>query len=78
MYTKKELLMFIVQMVSAFLELSNKKIMHLDLKPENILVSKSSSSLYKICDFGCAQIAVQSKLTKYKNEAFGTFNYLAP
>lgn len=77
-YTRKELLSFIVQMNSAFLELLEKKLMHLDLKPENILISQQTPNCYKICDFGCAQIAIQSKLTKYDNQLFGTFNYLAP
>jgi serine/threonine protein kinase len=52
--------------------------MHLDLKPENILISQTTPNCYKICDFGCSQIAIQSKLTKYDNQLFGTFNYLAP
>ena len=69
---------FIVQMNSAFLELLDKKLMHLDLKPENILISKTNPNYYKICDFGCAQIAIKSKMTKYNDSTFGTFNYLAP
>jgi hypothetical protein len=32
-YTRDELLSFIIQMNSAFLELLEKKMMHLDLKP---------------------------------------------
>lgn len=52
--------------------------MHLDLKPENILISSSNEGYYKICDFGCSQIAIKSKLSKYENQIFGTFNYLAP
>ena len=32
-FTEKELMSFIVQMNSAFLELLDKKLMHLDLKP---------------------------------------------
>lgn len=32
-FTEKELTSFIVQMNSAFLELLDKKLMHLDLKP---------------------------------------------
>lgn len=77
-FGRDELLSFIVQINSAFLELLDKKLMHLDLKPENILISKTNPNYYKICDFGCAQIAIQSKLTKYNNNTFGTFNYLAP
>lgn len=67
-----------VQIVSAFLQLSSKKVMHLDLKPENILISRTHNSYYKLCDFGCSQLAINSKLSKYTKQAFGTFNYLAP
>jgi serine/threonine protein kinase len=77
-YSKEELLSFTAQIDAAFLELLEKKLMHLDLKPENILIAAHSDNCYKICDFGCAQIAIQSKLTKYDNQTFGTFNYLAP
>jgi len=65
-------------MVSAFLELSSKNLMHLDLKPENILISHVSDDYYKICDFGCSQISTKSKINEYEKDDFGTFNYLAP
>jgi len=32
-YTNKQLISFLVQMVSAFLQLTKNKLMHLDLKP---------------------------------------------
>ena len=56
--------------------------MHLDLKPENILVAMEgelgSTGHYKICDFGCSEIAKFSRMSGYQKSAFGTFNYLAP
>lgn len=52
--------------------------MHLDLKPQNILLSNCTEDCYKICDFGCSQIALKSKFSKFNNNIFGTFNYLAP
>lgn len=74
--SKQELLLFIVQVVSAFLELEKFNVMHLDLKPENILVA--SDGYYKICDFGCSQLAEKSRITRYNNDIFGTHNYMAP
>jgi serine/threonine protein kinase len=50
--------------------------MHLDLKPENILFC--INGYYKICDFGCSQIAKASKMSGYESSTFGTFNYLPP
>lgn len=75
-FTQAELLSFILQMVSAFLELSRKGLMHLDLKPENIL--EITKGYYKICDFGCSQSSPKSILTHYSNNVFGTLNYLPP
>lgn len=75
-FSREELLSFIVQIVSAFLELSSKGLMHLDLKPENILIS--GSDYFKICDFGCSQSTPRSVLSHYNTNIFGTFNYLAP
>ena len=70
-------------MTSAFLALDQEKVMHLDLKPENILVTKEGNEEggqghYKVCDFGCAEIANFSKLSGYEKSCFGTLNYLAP
>ena len=56
-YTKMELKKFTSQMVSAFLELNRHNVMHLDLKPENILIANDAGNHFKICDFGCSQIA---------------------
>lgn len=63
-------------MCSAFLELDSKQMMHLDLKPENILIA--GPGYYKVCDFGCSQMATNSKFSRMDNQVFGTFNYLAP
>lgn len=51
--------------------------MHLDLKPQNILVDKQGES-YKICDFGCSQVSIEYLFSDYKNNVFGTMEYLAP
>ncbi len=72
------MLSFIVQMVSAFLDLDRKKLMHLDYKPENVLKAGKNGRYYKICDFGCAQISAISRMSGYEKSVFGTFNYLAP
>ena len=77
-YTEEELVSFIVQITSAFLELRDKKVMHLDFKPENVLIADKDGKHYKICDFGCSQIANISKISGYESNVFGTFNYLSP
>jgi serine/threonine protein kinase len=77
-YSEAELISFMTQIISAFLELENKKIMHLDLKPENILLADDDGKHYKICDFGCSQMSEISRLSGYETQVFGTFNYLAP
>ena len=77
-FTEEELISFMTQMVSAFLELERKKIMHLDFKPENVLFADTKGRYYKICDFGCAQMSNISRMSGYEKNAFGTFNYLAP
>lgn len=58
---------FMVQIVSAFLELDSSSVMHLDLKPENILIMSESSDIkhFVICDFGCSQKSVSAKFSKY-------------
>ena len=38
-YSEAELTSFMIQIVSAFLELEKNKIMHLDFKPENVLLA---------------------------------------
>ena len=77
-YSEAELTSFLIQIVSAFLELEKNKIMHLDFKPENVLLADDDGKHYKICDFGCSQISEISNLSGYENNVFGTFNYLAP
>lgn len=64
-YSKNDIVRFLVQIVSAFLELERKHVMHLDLKPENILLT--NDYYVKICDFGCSQLAPKSKFSKFSN-----------
>lgn len=77
-YSEEELAQFLVQMCSAFLSLRENNLIHLDFKPENILMVDKSGKFFKICDFGCAQISMYSRMSGYEKNAFGTFNYLAP
>ena len=55
-----------------------KKIVHRDIKPANLMVTGSGSKqLVTIMDFGLAQLADRSKLTRL-DETMGTVTYMSP
>jgi Tol biopolymer transport system component/predicted Ser/Thr protein kinase len=55
-----------------------KKIVHRDIKPANLMVTDSGSKrLVTIMDFGLAQLADRSKLTRL-DETMGTVTYMSP
>jgi serine/threonine protein kinase len=56
------LLLFLYQIVQGFIDLSEKKIMHLDLKPDNILIQRPNE--YLICDFGCSKVVQDLAVSK--------------
>ena len=55
-----------------------KKITHRDIKPANLMITGSGSKqLVTIMDFGLAQLADRSKLTRM-DETMGTVTYMSP
>ena len=55
-----------------------KKIVHRDIKPANLMITGSGSKqLVTIMDFGLAQLADRSKLTRL-DETMGTVTYMSP
>ncbi len=54
-----------------------KGIVHRDIKPDNVMLMKGSRGLLKIMDFGLAQLAGSSKLTR-GGSTLGTMSYMSP
>jgi Tol biopolymer transport system component/predicted Ser/Thr protein kinase len=52
-------------------------VVHRDIKPDNIMLLKGSRGLVKIMDFGLAQLAGSSKLTR-GGSTLGTMSYMSP
>ena len=52
-------------------------VVHRDIKPDNIMLLKGSRGLVKIMDFGLAQLAGSSKLTR-AGSTLGTMAYMSP
>ena len=52
-------------------------VVHRDMKPDNVMLVKGSRGLAKIMDFGLAQLAGTSKLTK-DGTTLGTMSYMSP
>ena len=52
-------------------------IVHRDMKPDNVMLLKGSCGLAKIMDFGLAQLAGASKLTR-EGTTLGTMSYMSP
>ena len=74
MYSEKELINILKQLVEALLFLKNKyNISHRDIKPQNILVF--DNGVYKLADFGEAK---EIKISKKLNTLRGTELYMSP
>ena len=54
-----------------------KGIVHRDIKPDNVMLMAGSRGLLKIMDFGPAQLAGSSKLTR-GGSTLGTMSYMSP
>ena len=54
-----------------------KGIVHRDIKPDNVMLMAGSRGLLKIMDFGLAQLAGSSKLTR-GGSTLGTMSYMSP
>jgi serine/threonine protein kinase/Tol biopolymer transport system component len=74
----KEALDIAIQVAQGLQAAHEKKIVHRDIKPANLMVSDSGSKqLVTIMDFGLAQLADRSKLTR-TDETMGTVTYMSP
>lgn len=69
----------VVRQVASVLDAAHQLgIVHRDLKPENVIVNDATSGQgVKVVDFGLAQIAGQSRLTR-PGVVFGTPHYMSP
>jgi serine/threonine-protein kinase len=71
----KEALAIAAQTAEGLEEAHRNEIVHRDIKPENLIVNKRDQ--VKIMDFGLAQLASRSKLTK-TGSTLGTIAYMSP
>jgi Tol biopolymer transport system component/predicted Ser/Thr protein kinase len=74
----KDALDIAIQTAQGLQAAHEKKIVHRDIKPANLMVTGSGSKqLVTIMDFGLAQLADRSKLTRM-DETMGTVTYMSP
>ena len=74
----KDALDIAIQTAQGLQAAHEKKIVHRDIKPANLMVTgEGSKQRVTIMDFGLAQLADRSKLTKH-DETMGTVAYMSP
>ena len=74
----KDALDIAIQTAQGLQAAHEKKIVHRDIKPANLMVTGSGSKQHvTIIDFGLAQLADRSKLTR-TDETMGTVTYMSP
>jgi serine/threonine protein kinase len=72
-----EALSIAIQMAEGLEAAHEKGIAHRDIKPDNVMLMKGSRGLVKLMDFGLAQLAESSKLTR-EGTTLGTPIYMSP
>ena len=72
-----EALSIAMQMAEGLEAAHEKGIVHRDIKPDNVMLMKGSRGLVKLMDFGLAQLAQSSKLTR-EGTTLGTPIYMSP
>ena len=72
-----EALSIAIQMADGLEAAHEKNVVHRDIKPDNVMLLAGSRGLVKIMDFGLAQLAGSSKLTR-EGTTLGTPTYMSP
>ena len=72
-----EALSIAIQMADGLEAAHEKGVVHRDIKPDNLMLMKGSRGLVKLMDFGLAQLAESSKLTR-EGTTLGTPIYMSP
>ena len=72
-----EALSIAIQMAEGLEAAHEKGVTHRDIKPDNVMLTKGSRGLVKLMDFGLAQLAESSKLTR-EGTTLGTPVYMSP
>ena len=72
-----EALSIAIQMAEGLDAAHDKGTTHRDIKPDNVMLMKGSRGLVKLMDFGLAQLAESSKLTR-EGTTLGTPIYMSP
>ena len=72
-----EALSIAFQMAEGLEAAHEKGVVHRDIKPDNVMLMKGSRGLVKLMDFGLAQLAHGSKLTR-EGTTLGTPIYMSP
>ena len=72
-----EALSIAIQMADGLEAAHEKGVVHRDIKPDNVMLMKGSRGLVKLMDFGLAQLAQGSKLTR-EGTTLGTPIYMSP
>ncbi len=72
-----ETLSIAIQMAEGLEAAHEKGVVHRDIKPDNVMLMKGSRGLVKLMDFGLAQLAESSKLTR-EGTTLGTPIYMSP
>jgi Tol biopolymer transport system component/predicted Ser/Thr protein kinase len=72
-----EVLAIATQLAEGLAAAHEQGVIHRDMKPDNVMLVKGSRGLVKIMDFGLAQLAGASKLTR-EGTTLGTMSYMSP
>ena len=72
-----EALSIAIQIAEGLEAAHDKGIVHRDIKPDNVMLMKGSRGFVKLMDFGLAQLAESSKLTR-EGTTLGTPIYMSP
>lgn len=75
-YTLKQTLSIMTELLSALDYAHKQKIIHRDIKPANLLVQSNGS--IKLADFGVARIQDSDDVTRTQGSIVGTLKYMSP
>jgi serine/threonine protein kinase len=82
LFSEKEILRFLANIIMVTFEINSRNIYHRDLKPENFLIKRDKIGLIylHLNDFGTAKSSIIDEIRNKTNigDTIGTTEYMAP